>query len=263
MKIRDYFTKHDKDTTRIVLSYMLDKSFSEVVYNQDYEIDSDMVEKIDEVFDKINTGYPIQYALKKWNFYGRDFDIDEDVLIPRRETELLVELVLKEKIDGKKILDIGTGSGAIAISIKLENPKAEVYASDISPKAIVKARGNAEKLGANVTFIESDLFENIGQKFDFIVSNPPYISQKDYDNLEKLLYFEPKNALLGGELGHEIYARIISEAKQYLNPHGKILFEIGFDQAQIVSELLEKSGFTNIKVHKDYGGYDRIVEGTN
>ena len=161
MKIRDYFTKHDKDTARIVLSYMLDKSFSEVVYNQDYKIDSDMVEKIDEVFDKINTGYPIQYALKKWNFYGRDFDIDEDVLIPRRETELLVELVLKEKIDGKKILDIGTGSGAIAISIKLENPKAEVYASDISPKAIVKARGNAEKLGVNVTFIESDLFENI------------------------------------------------------------------------------------------------------
>lgn len=263
MKIRDYFTKYDKDTTRIVLSYMLDKSYSEVVYNQDFDVESDLAEKIDEVFVKIEQGYPIQYALKRWNFYGRDFQVDEDVLIPRRETELLVELVLKEGIVDRKVLDIGTGSGAIAITLKLEEPDAVVSASDISQKAIKKAISNAELMGANVDFIESDLFENIKGKFDYIVSNPPYISQKDYDNLENLLYFEPKNALLGGELGYEIYEKIIEQAKDFLNLDGKIFFEIGFDQAEIVSNLLEESGFSNIKVHRDYGGYDRIVEGTN
>lgn len=259
MKIKDLFQKYPGGDTRIVLSYLLNISYGDLSRKMDDYLDHHLEEEFVKIYERIKKGIPIQYALGKWDFYGRTFDLNSDVLIPRPETELLVEEILKADIDGKKILDIGTGSGAIAISLKLEDPMAEVWASDISEKALNKARANAKKLEADVKFIQSDLFENIEGKFDIIVSNPPYISQKDYDNLDKLLYYEPKTALLAGDKGYEIYERIISSARDYLTDQGSLYFEIGYDQREVVTKLLEEKSFKDIRCIKDYGQKDRII----
>lgn len=258
MKIRDYLENKDYDIAKLVLSYLLDKSFSFISLNPDYEIDEKTNTKIQKAFEDIENGQVIQYAIGKWNFYGRDFLVDERVLIPRPETELLVDLILKEETKGKSILDIGTGSGAIAISLALESDM-QVTAADISQEALDVARQNSINLKAKLHFIKSDLFENIDQKFDYIVSNPPYISQEAYEGLEKELFLEPKLALVGGDLGYEIYQKIIDQAKDYLNEKGKIFFEIGYDQGQIVKDLLEAQGFKEVKILKDYAGHDRML----
>ncbi|MDO5026529.1 MAG: peptide chain release factor N(5)-glutamine methyltransferase [Tissierellia bacterium] len=259
MKIKDYFNIYPKDELRIVLSYLLDISFGDLSRMMDKDLEDDHDQALREVFDKIKQGHPLQYALGKWDFFGRTFDLDPNVLIPRPETELLVEAILKEKIGDKKILDIGTGSGAIAISLKLEDETAQVWASDISQPALDRAMANAKKLQADIKFIRSDLFENIKGKFDIIVSNPPYISQKDYDKLDELLYYEPKNALLAGDKGYEIYERIISSAWNFLNDQASLYFEIGYDQKEVVTRLLKDHGFEDIRVIKDYGQKDRIL----
>lgn len=246
--------------SQIVLMYLLDKTKSELFLLQDENLSNEILEKYLDIKFRVNEGYPLQYAIGKWNFFGYDFEVNEDVLIPRPETEILVEEILKESLDGKKILDIGTGSGAIAVSLGL-NSSAKITASDISEKAIKMAVKNAENLGAKVDFIISDLFENIEGKFDIIVSNPPYLTEKEYDEVDSLLYFEPKNALVGGKEGFEIYQRIIENSKRYLSINGKIFFEIGYEQGKIVSDLLLKNGFNNIRIVKDYSNLDRIVVG--
>ena len=248
--------------TKIVLQYILDFTMSDIHKNRAMILDEEIVKRFMDVQEKIKLKMPLQYAIGEWNFYGRDFIVNENVLIPRPETELLVEEILKENLDNKKILDIGTGSGAIAISLDLENKsKAKVYASDISEKAINVAKENAQRLNAKIDFIHSDLFENINEKFDIIVSNPPYLSEEEYDEVDEVLYFEPQNALIGGEKGYEIYEKIIEQAKDYFTEEGKIFLEIGYRQADIVSSLLLKNGYNNIKVIQDYNRLDRIVVG--
>lgn len=260
MKVKDFFEKYDEYQVKIALSYVLEQSYGMLRSNMDMEVGKDVEDKIAAIFSKINDGLPIQYAIGYWDFYGRTFTVNPSVLIPRSETELLCQLILNEDLKDKKILDIGTGSGAIAITLKLENPSLIVTASDISNEALQVAKENANKLSAEIKFIESDLFENIDERFDLIVSNPPYISQEDYDKLDEKLYREPQGALLAGPKGYEIYARIIENAKDHLYDEGKIFFEIGYDQGAIVKELLHESGFTGIKVHKDYNQIDRMVE---
>lgn len=248
--------------TKIVLQYLLDFTMSDVYKNREMILPEATIERFMDIQEKIKMKMPLQYAIGEWNFYGRDFIVNENVLIPRPETELLVEEILKENLDNKKIIDIGTGSGAIAISLDLENKSnTDVYASDISLEAINVAKQNAQKLSANIEFIHSDLFENIDEKFDIIVSNPPYLSEKEYDEVDEVLYFEPQNALLGGEKGYEIYERIIEQAKDYFNEQGKIFLEIGYKQADIVTSLLLKNGYNKIKVIQDYNRLDRIVVG--
>lgn len=260
MKIRDIL-KLDQDNVKIILAYILDKSFGWVDKNKDYQLDQDKLKIVKDILSKVKSGYPIQYALGKWDFYGRTFKVCPDVLIPRPETELLVDIIIKENMIAKSILDIGTGSGAIAISLAKEREDFTLSACDISQKALDIARENALKLESSVKFIESDLFDNIDQSFDIIVSNPPYISSKDYRKLDDKLYFEPKEALLGGDKGYEIYERIVNKAPMYLNPGGKLYFEIGYDQGEIVKGLMKDAGFADIKIVKDYGNKDRIVRG--
>lgn len=262
MTIRDLLKEYKIEDVKIVMAYLLDLSFGSVMNSLDLEIEEEVLAKALDALNKHKEGLPIQYAIGKWDFYGRTFKINQDVLIPRPETELLVEEILKEDLKDKSILDIGTGSGAIAISLALEAKDAKITASDISIKALEIAKLNAKDLCASVEFIESDLFENINEKFDIIVSNPPYISQKDYDNLDSELFFEPRRALLGGQNGYEIYERIVKGLKNHLKDGGKVLFEIGYDQGIIVKGLLEDEGFTDLKVIKDYGGKDRIVMGS-
>lgn len=207
---------------------------------------------------------PLGYIFGKTNFLGVDLKVTPDVLIPRLDTEILVERVCKDAKNRKSkvsVLDIGTGSGAIAIVIAKET-NAKVTAVDISTKALGVAKQNEKSNGAEIEFIESDLFQNLnGRKFDFIVSNPPYIESDIVDKLdEEVKNNEPKLALDGGKDGLDYYRTIINQAPLYLNKHGRLYFEIGYNQADAVTKLMQKD-FKNIEVLKDYEGNDRVVLG--
>jgi len=202
---------------------------------------------------------PLQYIIGKQDFMGMEFEVNENVLIPRQDTEVLVEEVLKV-CKGKSVLDLCTGSGCIVISLAKYGDLKYAVGSDISEKALQVARKNAERLNINVTFICSDLFENIEGKYDIIVSNPPYIKSEDFLTLmPEVRDHEPKLALEAGTDGLVYYKRIISDLPKFLNPGGHVFFEIGFDQGKAVSELLTKAGFTDIYVKKDLSGLDRVV----
>lgn len=259
MRIKDYLDKN-YDIILIALTYLLDINKSSVILRSGEELDSDIGLKLDGILEKYNKGYPLQYALGEWEFYGLNFKVDERALIPRFETEIIVDFLLKSSYKKDKILDIGTGSGAIAISLGKNLPTSQIVGSDIEEKALSLARENKERLKAsNVSFIKSDLFEEISEKFDIIISNPPYINQTDYDKLDERLYHEPKSALLASEDGLYFYRRIIKEANSYLNQGGRLVFEIGYDQKQRICELLNESDFKNITCMKDYNDFDRFI----
>lgn len=228
--------------------------------------DSDKVlsQKQEQILDNIltrrKTREPLQHIFGFVPFYNIELKTDKRALIPRDETAILVEKAL-EFINAKNyrsVLDIGTGSGAIAISIK-KNADVSVSAVDISEDALSLAKENAKMNEAEISFIKSDLFENVSGKFDVILSNPPYIPTKDIEKLEKELSFEPECALDGGSDGLDFYRDIITDAKDHLNKNGLLMFEIGFDQGDAVRTLLSKSGFTENFLLKDYSGLDRIV----
>lgn len=207
---------------------------------------------------------PLGYIFGKTNFFGYDFVVSKSVLIPRLDTEILVERVindLKNENKSVSILDIGTGSGAIAVVLKKET-KSIVTAVDVSEDALEIAVQNAKNNDAEIEFVKSDLFENLSdRKFDIIVSNPPYIETEVINNLsEDVKNFEPHLALDGGEDGLDFYRKIIKSAPNYLNRNGKLYFEIGYNQAEAVSNLM-KERFKNIEVLKDYEGNDRVVLG--
>lgn len=215
--------------------------------------------RILEFLKQRKTHKPLAYIAKNADFYGYLFNVNENVLVPRPETEELVSLVLKNIKNGESVLDIGTGSGAIAIVLAKES-NAKVTAVDISEKALSVAKENAKKLGANIEFVLSDLFENLENRvFDKIVSNPPYISENEFQTLDiDVKNFEPKLALVAENNGLEIYERIINQATKHLTKNGEIYFEIGYLQAEQVKKLLEKD-FENIKIYKDLEGKDRMV----
>lgn len=259
MKIKDFLEK-DKETTLIALSYLLDKSRNFILLNDGKDLNDKTSDKLSDIINMVEEGYPIQYALGVWNFYGLDFLTDKRALIPRPETELLVEKIIKASIKKNKILDIGTGTGAIAISLAYNLKKSQVDALDISEKAIELAKENKKKIGVdNVDFFVSNLFSQVEKKYNIIVSNPPYINKKDYENLDKLLFYEPKNALVGGNDGLFFYKKIITEAKNYLKDDGYIFLEIGYDQKEDIENLLKENTYKNIESYKDYNGFDRIV----
>ena len=209
---------------------------------------------------------PLQHLTGSQEFMGLEFKVNEQVLIPRQDTETLVELVLKEQKDPQRsVLDLCTGSGCIAVSLAVLGGYREVTASDLSEEALKVARENAERLCGGpdrIEFLCGDLFESIpdGRKFDIIVSNPPYISSRVIRELEpEVRDHEPRMALDGTEDGLYFYRRLASECKRYLNPGGCVYFEIGYDQALAVEELLIEAGFTRIETVKDLPGLDRVV----
>ena len=219
--------------------------------------------KIMRAVDKRLNHIPLAYIFGKTNFYGYDLIVDSNVLIPRLDTEILVDKVKEDILSQNSkvsVLDIGTGSGAIAIVLQKET-KANVTAVDVSSDALSVAKKNAENNGANVNFIRSNLFENVSGRFDFIVSNPPYIESDICLSLEpEVVQNEPILALDGGEDGLDFYREIIKLAPNYLNSGGKLYFEIGYNQANAVSKLM-KENFKDIKIYKDYGNNDRVVCG--
>ena len=224
-------------------------------------VDERSVERFKNNIQNFLEGIPIQYINNKAYFMGLEFYVDENVLIPRFETEILVEEMIKiiKKDSLLKILDLCTGSGAIAISLKKYLNNIEIMASDISDKALMVAKKNASKIGVDVKFIESDLFNNINGKFDLIVSNPPYIKKSVIPSLDKQVRNEPILALDGGKDGLDFYRKISYEAKKFLNNNGYLCFEIGYDQRKDVEDILLQNGYINIYSKKDYGGNDRII----
>ena len=205
---------------------------------------------------------PVQYITGETEFMGLPFKVNSNVLIPRQDTETLVEEALKVIRPGMKVLDMCTGSGCIIISIMHFAKEIEGFASDISRHAINLAKENAKMNNVSVTFETGDLFDHIRGNYDVIVSNPPYIRTEEIPKLmPEVQNFEPVQALDGKEDGLYFYRRIVEEAKEYLNPNGFLLFEIGYDQGKEVPELMENTGYKNVKVIKDLAGNDRVVSG--
>lgn len=249
----------------LIFRYVLDISPIDLVLSRDKEISVADISKINEFVNRRLNNEPLQYILKSQEFMGFDFYVDENVLVPRQDTEILVEHVL-EHFAGKGIsaIDFGTGSGCIAISIAKINQKAFVKAVDISKKALEIAKKNAKDNDVfdRVSFEEADIFTyELYGKYDLIVSNPPYIKSKDIIDLQKdVKNFEPTLALDGGETGLLYYERIIKIAPKLLNKDGMIAFEVGFDQADDVKKLME-TDFYDIKIIKDLCGVNRVVSG--
>ncbi|MGN0377153.1 MAG: peptide chain release factor N(5)-glutamine methyltransferase [Suilimivivens sp.] len=206
---------------------------------------------------------PLQQIVGYQEFMGLKFKVTPDVLIPRQDTETLVEEVMRYLHDGMHILDMCTGSGCILLSLLKYSNDCEGTGCDISEKALEVARENAKTLSLNATFVQSDLFKNVNGKYEFIVSNPPYIRSEVIPTLMKEVKdYEPVNALDGREDGLYFYRRIIEEAGDFLYPGGMLFFEIGFDQAADVSSLMKEAGFSDVTVCKDLAGLDRVVHGT-
>jgi len=206
---------------------------------------------------------PLQYILGKWEFMSLEFEISPDVLIPRADTEVLVETILAKEQRGARGLEVGVGSGCISISL-MHYGDIDMVGVDICKKALVVANKN---LGRLITthpnkFVQSNLFENVprGAKFDFIVSNPPYISSKEMLGLdESVKTFEPHKALHGGEDGLDFYRKIVAQAGEHLISKGRIYFEIGYNQADDVKNILQDGGFFDINIIKDFAGHNRVV----
>ena len=205
---------------------------------------------------------PLQYILGETEFMGLHFKVNSSVLIPRQDTETLVEEALKLVKPGMKVLDLCTGSGCIIISILHNAADVEGYAVDISKQAVNVARENAKLNEVSVMFETSDLFDHVSGTFDMIVSNPPYIRTSEIPKLmPEVKSFEPMEALDGKEDGLFFYRKIVEKAGEFLNPGGSLLFEIGYDQGADVSRLMQDAGYQEVKIIKDLTGNDRVVSG--
>ena len=213
-------------------------------------------------------GRPTQYILGEWEFMGLPFHVGEGVLIPRGDTEVLVETILEKQQSApmKSILDIGTGSGCIPVSLGHYGKFEKIMAVDISPKALGYATKNAAENKVSIDFYESDLFTNVPAEWqgrlDAIVSNPPYIPKKDIEELmTEVKDFEPMNALDGGEDGLDFYRAIVEQGRDWLREGGWLFFEIGYDQGEALRSLLNESGYTEVEIRQDLAGLDRVAMG--
>ncbi|MDU5417532.1 peptide chain release factor N(5)-glutamine methyltransferase [Peptoniphilus harei] len=247
--------------TRRILSFLLNKDLSYLVAHDNELLDSTVEERYFEILDKRKNGMPIQYILGEEDFYGRSFKVLKDVLIPRQDTEISVETLLKIIKNNKinNMLEIGCGTGIVSISVDLET-KVDVTAVDISQKAIENTKINKEKIGSTITVLKSDLFSNIKNKFDIIYSNPPYIKSDEIEKLQvEVRKHEPRLALDGGEDGLYFYRKIIEKTPEYLNDRGYLVFEIGHDEAKDICALMEDN--FDVEVIKDLSKLDRVVVG--
>ena len=247
----------------LLLQYILKKSRQYLIVYDNQEVDKKAQWEYFVNIEKLTKGMPLQHITHTQEFMKMDFYVDENVLIPRPDTEILVEETIKiaQTMERPKILDLCTGSGAIAISLKKYIPSAQVYAVDISKKALEIAKKNAHRLEAEVKFIESNLFEKIkNEKFDIIVSNPPYIKKSDINYLSQEVQKEPQIALDGGYDGLDFYRKISYQAIDYLKFGSYLCFEIGYDQKEEVLEILKGiEHYTKTYCKKDLCGNDRVV----
>jgi len=250
---------------RFLLEYVCGTQRHDLLVHGDKEVTEEQVNTYFQYIERRANRIPLQHITGTQNFMGLDFAVNSHVLIPRQDTEILVEEVLRQMTDGMRILDMCTGSGCILISLLHYSNWCEGVGADNSVQALEMAEKNAASLltkDASYHFILSDLFENVEGKFDIIVSNPPYIRSNEIGSLmPEVKDHEPRQALDGAEDGLFFYRRIVQESQDYLVKGGMLYFEIGYDQAEQVIALMQEAGFWEIQVIKDYAGLDRVVFG--
>ena len=271
MKIRDLLkvgfetlkdnTEDANLKTKLLLSYLLKVNKEYLVIHDNEEVSETIIQEFKNKIEELKNGKPIQYITHFQEFMGLNFYVDENVLIPQPDTEILVEeaINLINQYSSKRVLDLCTGSGAIAISVKKKCDFAEVVGVDISEVALKVAIKNTNLNEVEVKFEKSNMFESINGKFDIIVSNPPYIENEVIKTLPKEVQNEPYIALAGGEDGLDFYKIIAQDAKKYLNENGIVAVEIGYNQRESVIKLFETEGYKEIYSKKDFGQNDRIV----
>ncbi len=256
---------------RLLLEFLCHTSRNDLLVHGDREVSEEKVQEYRIMIGKRQSRIPLQHITGVQEFMGLEFLVNENVLIPRQDTEILVEEVLKHLTDGSRVLDMCTGSGCILLSLLRYSNGCEGVGADLSEAALAVAAVNAEKLGIGfaaeeakpqLRLVHSDLFEQISGKFDVIVSNPPYIASSVIPTLmEEVRLHEPLMALDGTEDGLYFYRRITEQAPEYLMRGGSLFFEIGYDQGEAVSALMMEAGFHEVKVIRDYAGLNRVVSG--
>ena len=265
IELKNVNIEEPKLKARLLMQYVLNESRQYVIVNDMEQLDKAKEKQYLEEIKILKKGVPIEHITHQKEFMKLSFFVDKNVLIPRQDTEILVEEVINiaKKNNAKKILDLCTGSGAIAVSLAKYLPQAEITAIDISNEALKIAKKNAisNNVQNQITFISSDMFTNLGEeKFDIIVSNPPYIKTNVIKNLDIQVQNEPYIALDGGKDGLDFYKKIINESYQYLKYNGYLCLEIGFDQKIDVIELIENTeSFTGTYSKKDLFDNDRII----
>lgn len=250
---------------RLLLEYICGTNRSDLIVHGDREVAPEHEAWYADAIAKRASRIPLQHITGEQGFMGLTFRVNEHVLIPRQDTEVLVEEVMRDMMDGMRILDMCTGSGCILISLLHYSNDCEGVGVDLSANALAVARDNAEKLlgdKCSYTFVQSDLFEQVDGVFDVIVSNPPYIRTDVIETLmPEVRVHEPMMALDGETDGLAFYRRIVDEGKRFLRREGRLYFEIGHDQGEDVRCLMEEGGFKEVKVIKDLAGLDRVVCG--
>ena len=249
-----------KQNVETILAHTLNIKRLDIYLQLERKFSGKKLEIVFNIISRRKDKEPLQYILGETEFYGYTIKVDKSVLIPRPETELLVEIIIAEENDIKNILEIGTGSGALVIALAKKMNGIVIDATDISEDALRIAEQNTILNQVDINIFKSDIFDNVLNKYDLIISNPPYISLTDYKQLPvEIKDFEPKSALLADDNGLFFYNKILQKAKDHLTESGKIYFEIGYDQAKKITEIAKKNRFSNIKVFKDLNGFDRIV----
>lgn len=240
----------------------------ELILHAEKPLDADELERFRELIRRRRAGEPIAYVLGEREFYGMTFEVTADVLIPRPDTETLVEVALertRERSLYGRLLDLCTGSGCVAVAFARHRPTWKVTGADVSERAIALARRNAARSGAiwGVGFVAGDLFEPVrGRRHECIAANPPYIPSGNIAGLMRdVRDFEPRLALDGGTDGLDFVRRIVEQSREHLTPGGLLALEVGYDQAARAGELFEASGFSELERARDYGGHERVVSG--
>ena len=265
----EYFTRHGVESPRLnaehLVAHVLGKKRIELYMEFDRPLGERELAPLRELIRKRAAGVPLQHLLGTVEFYKRVFATDARALVPRPETELLMELVLKEPLpESPRILDVGTGTGVIALCLAAELPAADVTAVDVSPEALALARENAELLGltGRVRFVQSDLLEAVDGAFDLIIANLPYIPGGDIADLSREVRHDPRLALDGGPVGTEVIERLMDQARSHLKPGGRLVLEIGIDQAAKLVVELERQNYRDIRPGADYQGVLRFLFAT-
>ena len=249
---------------RLLLEFICHTDRNALYAHGDQEIEDEKMQDFLQLIEKRAVHIPLQHLTGEQNFMGLDFLVNEHVLIPRQDTEILVEEIMRDLHDGIRILDMCTGSGCILLSLLHYSNDCSGVGVDVSEDALAVARQNVDRLAEKqAVFIQSDLFEKVEGSFDLIVSNPPYIRSQEIAGLmPEVREHEPHLALDGKDDGLHFYREIIKGAMPHLKRGGQLFFEIGYDQGEAVQALLAANGYTEIAVVKDYAGLDRVVYGT-
>jgi len=263
-----YFTKHEIENARLnaehLIAHVLKMSRLELYLEFETKLNETELAQLRELVRRRAQGEPLQHLLGTVEFCGQIFLCDKRALVPRPETEQLTELLIADcrlLIEKGKVLDVGTGSGVIALSLALKFPEAKIFAVDISEEALSLARENATRLGltGRVQFHRGNLLENLSERFDLIVANLPYVSMQDRHLLAREVLHDPEMALFAGEKGDELIRKLIEQARAHLSSNGVLALEIGLNQSEGLAEFLRQKNYHDIELKKDYAGIARFL----